>query len=251
MIFYVAEDFLRYFVSDWSVQRDQHGVCERKGHELLHDRIMFSYKWHKILRLRAESERNSQFEQEADVEVAEVGPDRVKEQYVLFTPFEKTLLVSSILDDTVKDLAHEHRHGILEHAVPYAQKRMLGGKVAGCEQCGLVRLEDLGFQHIQRQEKRHGRLLSSTLYKKTSPPIIPAQGMDDERILTELGGMENYQLGGLCHCLLVFMKPCGHCSEGLASMGNVIFLLLADVCKGKSRILVSDEDRIISEAAVS
>jgi len=137
------------------------------------------------------------------MEIAEVGLDRIEKQNVLFTPFKEPLLISTVLDHTIEDLAHEHRHGILEHAVPYAQERMLGGKVTGCEQCGLVCLENLGFQHIQRQEKGHRGLLSGSLYKKTSPPIIPAQGMDDERILTELGGMKNYEFGALGHTLSV------------------------------------------------
>ena len=88
MIFYVAEDFLCYFVSGGSVQRYEHGVGKREGHELFHDRIMFADKRHKILRLRAESQGDSQFEEETDMEVAEVGLDRVEEQNVLFTPFE-------------------------------------------------------------------------------------------------------------------------------------------------------------------
>ena len=101
MIFYVAEDFLRYFVSYRSVQRDQHGVCERKGHELLHNRIMVAYERDKILRLRTESECDSQFEKETDMEIAEIGLDRIEKQDVLFTPFEKALLISPVLDYTV------------------------------------------------------------------------------------------------------------------------------------------------------
>lgn len=203
MIFYVAEDLLRYFVSDCSVQRDQHAVCKREGHEFLHYRIMLPDKRHKIMRLRTEAKGHGQLEKKTDMEIAEVGLDRVEEEDVFFTPFEKALLVDPILDHTVQDLAHEHRHGVLEHVVPYAQKRVSGNDVAGSEQCGLARFEDIGLQHIQRQEKGHHGLLSCTLYKKASPPIIPAQGMDDERILTELGGMKNYESGVLGHTLSV------------------------------------------------
>ena len=88
MIFYVAEDFLCYFVSGGSVQRYEHGVGKREGHELFHGRIMFADKRHKILRFRAESESNGQFEKETDMEIAEVSLDSVEEQNVLFTPFE-------------------------------------------------------------------------------------------------------------------------------------------------------------------
>ena len=38
MEFYVAEDFLRYFVSYGAVQRYEHGLSERKRHKLLDDR---------------------------------------------------------------------------------------------------------------------------------------------------------------------------------------------------------------------
>ena len=41
----------------------------------------------------------------------------------------------------------------------------------------------------QRQEEGHDGLFPGTAYKKTSPPVLLAQGMDDDRVLSELGGM--------------------------------------------------------------
>ena len=55
VIFYVAEDLLCYFVSGGSVQRYEHGVGKREGHELFHDRIMIAHERHKVLRLRTET----------------------------------------------------------------------------------------------------------------------------------------------------------------------------------------------------
>ena len=47
------------------------------------------------------------------------------------------------------------------------------------------------------------------------------------------------------------LQPCGHRAESLSSVGDVVFLLLCDVCKSKSRILVSNEDRVVTETSVS
>ena len=80
---------------------------------------------------------------------------------------------------------------------------MTGDQVPRCEQRGFIGLDDIGLQYVQRQEKRHSGFLPHSFYKKTSPPIFPAQGMDDERILTELGGMENYESGVLGHTISV------------------------------------------------
>ena len=51
--------------------------------------------------------------------------------------------------------------------------------------------------------------------------------------------------------IMVFLKPCCHCAECFSSVRNFILLLLGDVSQSLSRIFISDEYRIISEAAVS
>ena len=56
MEFYVAEDFLRYFVSYGAVQRHEHGLCERKRHKLLDYRKMLADKRHEVSRLRTEAQ---------------------------------------------------------------------------------------------------------------------------------------------------------------------------------------------------
>ena len=101
MIFYVAEDFLRYFISYRSAQRDEHGFGKRKGHELFHDRIVFAHKRYEILSLGTETESDCQFEKKADMEVAEIRLNGIEQKYVLFAPFEKSLFICSILDYTI------------------------------------------------------------------------------------------------------------------------------------------------------
>ena len=47
------------------------------------------------------------------------------------------------------------------------------------------------------------------------------------------------------------LQPLSHCAEGLASVGNGILLFFRYVGKSHSRIFISNEYRIISEAAVT
>ena len=49
----------------------------------------------------------------------------------------------------------------------------------------------------------------------------------------------------------VFMQPHRHGAKSLASVGYFVLLFLGDVCKSLARILVSDEDRVISESSVT
>ena len=84
--FDIAEDFLRYFISHLSGQRDQHGFGERTLDESFHDREVGSGERSEIPSLRAESERDGQFEEESDVEVAEVAFYRVKQLYAFLAP---------------------------------------------------------------------------------------------------------------------------------------------------------------------
>jgi len=199
--FDVAEDFLGDFVAYRAVERDEHGFGKGQGHESLYYRVVVTDKRHEILGFRAEAESNRKLEEEADMEIAEIGLDRIQHEDVPFTPFEKALFRGSVLDHAIDHLAHEHGHGILEHVAADPEERVAGDQIPGCKQCGFVGLDDIGLQHVQRQEKRHHGFLSRSLYKKASPPIFPAQGMDDERILTELGGKENYEFGVFGHTI--------------------------------------------------
>ena len=122
------------------------------------------------------------------MEIAEVRIDGIKQQNVSFAPLIKSLLTDTFLKHTEQHLAHEHRHGILVKVASDAGKWTSGGKISGSIKVGLRRLLNVSLKYVQRQEQRHILLAGST-YKKASPSIIPAQGMDDERVLSELGCM--------------------------------------------------------------
>ena len=89
--FDVAEDFLGDFVADLAVERDEHGFGKGQGHEFLDYRVVVTDKRHEILGFRAEAESNRKLEEEADMEIAEIGLDRIQHEDVPFTPFEEAL----------------------------------------------------------------------------------------------------------------------------------------------------------------
>ena len=65
------------------------------------------------------------------MEVAEVALHCIKKDDALFAPFKKSGLICPVLDSPVKDLAHEHGHGILEHIFPDARQRMSRNDITG------------------------------------------------------------------------------------------------------------------------
>ena len=67
------------------------------------------------------------------MEVAEVGLDSIQQEDIPFTPLIQARLIDTILDNPVKHLAHEHRHGVFEKVAADSHKRMTGCQVAGCE----------------------------------------------------------------------------------------------------------------------
>ena len=92
MEFDIAEDFLRYFISYLSGERNEHGFCKRFLYEFFNDREVVSCEWSQVLCLRAESEGYSELKKKSDVEVAEVASDGVQQLYALLAPFIQTLL---------------------------------------------------------------------------------------------------------------------------------------------------------------
>ena len=86
MIFDIAEDLLRYFISHLAGERNEHGFGEGITDEFFHDREVVSCERSEVLSLRTESERDGQFEEESDVEVAEVAFDRVQKLDAFLTP---------------------------------------------------------------------------------------------------------------------------------------------------------------------
>ena len=161
---YVAKDFLGDFIAYLAIQRDQHRFGEGESHKLLDYRIVVSDKWQEILGLWAEAEGDSQFKKETDMEIAEIGADGIQKEDILLAPFEKSLLGSPFLDHTIQDLAHKHRDGVLEDIVTNPRKRMLGSNIPCGIETRLARVNDIGLQHVQRQEKRHHRLLPHSPY---------------------------------------------------------------------------------------
>ena len=129
MEFYVAEDFLRYFISCDTVQRDKHGFRKRNRHETLYERIVVTDEGHKVAGLWTEAESNRKFKKESYVKIAEVDADGIQQEDILLAPLEKAFFISSFPHDPVKDLAHEHRHGILENVITDAQKGVTGNNI--------------------------------------------------------------------------------------------------------------------------
>ena len=84
--FDIAEDFLRYFISHLSGQRDQHGFGERTLDEPFHDREVVSGERSEVLSFRTESEDDGQFEEESDMEVAEIAFYRIQKLYAFLAP---------------------------------------------------------------------------------------------------------------------------------------------------------------------
>ena len=119
MVFYVAKQLLRYFISDSTGERDEHGLGERLLHELSDESEMFSYERTQVAGFGTEAEGDGQLQEETDMEVAEVGTDGIQQHNVLFTPFKEARFIDPVLDCPIKDFAEEHGHGILENITSY------------------------------------------------------------------------------------------------------------------------------------
>ena len=85
---------------------------------------MITDKRHEVSRLRTEAQLDCQFQQEPDMEVAEVSLYGVQKKDVLLAPFIHALFIDSFLKHTEHHLGHEHRHGVLVDAVPDTHERM-------------------------------------------------------------------------------------------------------------------------------
>lgn len=132
MEFEVAEDGIRDFVAGCAVQGDEHRGGEIGLHELLHCGVIVADKGLEITGFGAEAEGDREFEEKADVEVAEVGLYCIQKQDDLLTPLVESLFISTVLDRAVEHFAHEHGHGIFEHVVTDTQKRVAKHYVARC-----------------------------------------------------------------------------------------------------------------------
>lgn len=133
--FQVAEDFFRYFVAQGAVQRDEHDVREIFLHQTLYYRIMLSDEGLQVAGFGAESKGYREFEQEPQMEIAEIALHGVQKQDAPFAPFEKPGLIRPVLERAVKDFAHEEGHGILVKVAADAHERMLGREVFRSVKC--------------------------------------------------------------------------------------------------------------------
>ena len=134
--FDIAEDFLRYFISHLSGQRNEHGFGERTLDESFNDGEVLACERLETLCLWTESEGYGQLEQESDMEIAEIAFYRVQQLYAFLAPLEKPLFVATLLDDPVEYFAHEKGHGILEHIASDSVQRIFRVQVAGDEKFG-------------------------------------------------------------------------------------------------------------------
>ena len=185
---YISQDFFRKFITGIAAKGNKHGLRKRAFQELVHHRKMFSDKWNKTSLVGAESQGYCKFQKESEVEVAEILFESIQQKDIMRAPLVQSLLRCPFLQYLEKHLAHEHRDGVLVYVPSYAVQGAFCRDVPRREQIGLRRFDYISFQDVQWKEKGH-LSLSGTAYKKASPSIIPAQGMDDERVLSELRGM--------------------------------------------------------------
>ena len=71
------------------------------------------------------------------MEVTEVISDGIQQQYILFTPLKKPVLVGTVLYDPVEHLAHKHSHGVLVQTVANSKQRVFGNRVPHGVEIGL------------------------------------------------------------------------------------------------------------------
>ena len=132
------------------------------------------------------------------MEIAEIRLHCGKQEDLSPAPLEQVMFLCAFLDRTIDDFAKKHRHRILIYIIPDAEKRMTRSQISCCIKSGFCGFRDFRLKDIQRQQKRH-YLLSGTTHKETPPSVIPAEGVDDDGILPELGRMEDYQFRAGCH----------------------------------------------------
>ena len=135
------------------------------------------------------------------MEIAEICLHRIQQQNLPSAPFKEPLLMSPFLYSTINDLTQEHRHRILIKIVPYTQQRMTRSEISCGIESRLRRFCNICLKDIQRQKKGH-QIFSSTAHKKTTPSIVSAKSVDDDRIFSEFGSVENYQFRAGCHLFL-------------------------------------------------
>ena len=81
--------------------------------------------------LRTETKLYGQFQQKSYVKIAEISLDCIEQKDRLHAPLIQSWFIDTFLKHTEKHLAHEHRHGVLEHIASDASQRTFRRKVPG------------------------------------------------------------------------------------------------------------------------
>ena len=210
MVSDVFQDGFRDFPPGLSVQRDKHCPAERFLDEAVHNRHQIACKRGYVFRRRPEAEGGSQLKQKPDMEIAEIRLHGIEEQNAFTAPGIQSRLFRPFLQDTVKDLAHEHCNGILEHTVPYAGKRIYHDRPACREQVRPAVFRNPAFENIHRQQHRSKGIFPDTSDKEAFPSEIPAEGMYNDRIVPRLCMMKDDKLR-YCGHVLSAVQECRHC----------------------------------------
>ena len=208
--------------------------------------------------VRIETEDSAEFQQEPEMEVGEVALKRVKRQYRPFQPLGKPLLVGLILYHTEQHLAHEEGHCVFMNIPAHSHERVDADEVAGEPKIRLRVPGDLRLKNIQGQEKGHRRL-GTHLDKEAPPSIFPADRVQDDGILADLGVADDYEFSLFAHlattCIIsgsLFLppvKPLCHRPQSLATVRDLVLLLLGDVRRREPGIFIRYEYRIVAEAS--
>ena len=131
VVFDVAEELFGNLVAEGTVHGDEHGLGEGAAHEAFHHVEVFADERLEVAGFGTEAEGDGQFEEEAEVEVAEVGLNGVQKEDATFAPVIEAWLGGSVLDHPVEDFAHEHGDGVLEDVASDSQQGMPGRQTTG------------------------------------------------------------------------------------------------------------------------
>ena len=123
----------------------------------------------------------------------------VEDQDFLLAPVKQPLFVRPVFYDPVEHLADEHGDGVLEDVVADSDQGVLGCEVPYGIQGGPGAFIDIGFQDIHRQKKRSRHPFPETSDEKSPSSVFSAQGMDYQRVFTDLCRVQNDDVRVDCH----------------------------------------------------
>ena len=151
-----------------------------------------------IYRVGIETEDGAELQQEPKVEIGEVALQGIKRQYGSLQPIHQPLLVRLVLYHPEQHLTHKKCHRVLMNIPAHAHERVDADEVAGEPKIRLRVPGDLRLKNIQGQEKGHRRL-GTHLDKEAPPSIFPADRVQDNGILADLGVADDYEFSLRAH----------------------------------------------------